>query len=89
MKATIENAPTNLNSDSNDYSMLVAFNYILDDIVKANSEDELRVYATSIFCKQNRYFKFGFGSSHMWVHQKEVGSDNSIDEFKRILIVRF
>ena len=85
MKATIEHPVTYLDSDILNHSMLCSFNNILENIILSKDETELRKNV-----KESRYFKVGFGSHHLWVHQKSVLHDMSnIDETKRIIIVEF
>lgn len=91
MEAVIENSPILMSNDSRNYNMLIGFNDILTTISKSKNEDELRKNMAENIGKF-RYFKWGFGGNHMWVHQNNIKSDESskyIDESKRILIVRF
>ena len=69
-------------------NMLLFFNMILQGITKSKDENELVHRMGKI--GWTRYFEYGFGSDHLWVHQKNVGSDSSkVDEKVRVLIVDF
>ena len=91
MKAIIENSLIFMEDNERNHNMLIIFTYILHIITKSLTEDEIRKNMVNIIpYPSNRYFKWGFGSNHMWLHQKRVTSDTAIiDETKRILIVEF
>jgi hypothetical protein len=65
MKATVESVLLNMESKS-----VEIFAEILNNITSSETEDELR-YCMKILQERypslNRYFSFGFGSTHMWV----------------------
>lgn len=79
MKATVESVLLNMESKS-----VEIFAEILNNITACETEDELR-YCMKILQERhpslNRYFSFGFGSSHMWVC--EAGSN------ERLIFVEF
>lgn len=89
MNATVENSPVFLDNDNKDYSMLVAFNNILEDVTRAKNEEELKRFMDCSFHNNSRYFKIGFGSNHMWVTQKCIKNDVEINNEVRIIIVNF
>lgn len=91
MKAIIENSVIFMNDDERNHNMLTSFNYILQAITTAKTEEDLRNNMDNVIPYQySRYFNWGYGSNHMWVHQKKVPSDGVvIDETQRILIVEF
>lgn len=65
MKATVESVLLNMESKP-----VEIFAEILNNITSSETEDELR-YCMKILQERypslNRYFSFGFGSTHMWV----------------------
>lgn len=65
MKAIVESTLLNMESKS-----VEIFAEILNNITSCETENELR-YCMRILKERhpslNRYFSFGFGSSHMWV----------------------
>ena len=67
-----------------------AFINLVNAVLSSGSEDELR--KTLEKCsKENHidhYFKWGFGSSHFWVHQRiALKSDQVLNN--RVLLARF
>lgn len=79
MKAIIENEIINTNHES-----LRIFSKIIEVIVSVSNEQELRDRMHTERVKNtnfDKYFQYGFGSTHMWVN--EIGSRN------RLLIVEF
>ena len=87
MKATIENSVLFANSDSLTLSILSEFNMILQAITQAKDETELRTDMQNL---KPKYFNFGFGSIHMWVHQLPIKQEDIINENlfdKRIIFV--
>lgn len=83
MKAIIEHTPNFLctdNSDNLNNELVV----ILALINRAkNSEDLKALFETKFF----NNFIFGYGSSHFWVHQKNI--KNNVTLSNRIIIVPF
>lgn len=80
MKAIIENYPK---FDNTEFSR-IAFLHILKSIVLAENEIHLRdmmKFGNDFLSSPEKFFDWGFGSSHMWVHEK--GSN------ERLLIVEF
>ena len=91
MEAIIENSVIFMEDDERNHNMLISFNYILQAITTAKTEKDLRNNMDNVIpFHYSRYFNWGYGSNHMWVHQKQVPSDGvTIDESQRILIVEF
>jgi hypothetical protein len=91
MVAKIEKSLIFMEDDSRNHNMLVAFNYILQAITTARTEDGLRNNMDNVIpYHYSRYFNYGFGLNHMWVHQKNIKTDKShVNEGERILIVEF
>jgi hypothetical protein len=86
MKATIEKSVIFMEDDERNHNMLTEFNYIIQAITTANSLESLKMNMKTSCGK--RYFDYGFGGSHMYVHQKDVSSDlSNVDESERIIIV--
>jgi len=81
MKAIVERPLTLTNIEDDDREILLTFNWILDSIHKSNGVAELRTFMVSR--RSIKYFKWGFGSNHMWLHQR------GINESDRILYVKF
>lgn len=75
MKAIIENEVINTSHRS-----LRILSKIIEVIVSASNEQELRNGMRRVG-NIDKYFQYGFGSTHMWVN--EIGSRN------RLLIVEF
>lgn len=76
MKATIEKS---LKGHRSNLSKWQHFNEILDAIQLSNSEVELRQNIGLV--TDYGFFKYGFGSSHMWVHESKNND--------RLLIIEF
>lgn len=89
METRIENAPVLLKGDYANHNMLCAFNSILEVSTSSKNLEELKTkIRTDVSYLFITYFDYGFGSSHMWVSQKEVlGNDAKINENKRLLII--
>lgn len=69
MKATIEN-PVAFYDEQNFSQSLMEFARITQDIATARDESELRANLDySLKLGQINNFKYGFGSSHLWVKQ--------------------
>jgi len=76
-----------MNNDDRNYNMLCSFNYLVQLIKSCKNENELRHKLKDF---KDRYFKVGFGSSHLWVHQNNISSDGAnVNESERILFVEF
>lgn len=80
MKTQIENSV--ILTDENLLQKLVVFNELITDVTSAKNEDNLRemMKQHSLY---EKYFKFGFGSNHFWLCDKEDKLN------KRILFVDF
>ena len=85
MKAIIESLVVMPNETT-----AAAFVRIVNAVLCSNNEEDLREIL-KIYTEKNhidRHFKWGFGSSHFWVHQLiEPNSDQVLDG--RVLLVRF
>ena len=85
MKAIIESLVVMPNETT-----ATAFVRIVNAVLCSKNEEALRKIL-KIYTEKNhidRYFKWGFGSSHFWVHQLiEPNSDQVLDG--RVLLVRF
>jgi hypothetical protein len=82
MEAIIENPLFVTSDNQTNTNIMIEFTIIIDKIKRAKNEDSL----TKLFSIKNYdYFAIGFGSSHLWVHQK---IHNKVEK-ERILFVQF
>lgn len=81
MKAQIESLIINTTARS-----LNAFGLLLNTIVAAKNEKELKENMGNIKFLLNEYFEFGFGKNHMWVHEKDFDGTPRIN---RLIYVEF
>ena len=91
----IENSLTLHNDMKENEAMLLDFNQILTVISTAPSITQLKIDMGNIFLSPitESYFKFGFGSNHMWLKQRSLNSPTRkevrVDTEQRILIAEF
>ena len=88
MKAQIETTiqmPQGMQSAQVKAEMLGYFAAILNAIQLAQNERELRHYMNNVLLIDKTYFEFGFGGSHMWVHQVIDGQTQP----NRLIFVQF
>lgn len=81
MKATIESYLFR----SAELYVMYEFATILNLITKSDNEKEL-VHNISLVSSDLEYFKIGYGSNHMWVHQ--ITKDKTISK-NRLIFVGF
>ena len=85
MKVIVENFIHFFDENSNNYSEACKeFNKIINHVLIAPDEQQVR---DNMDTANFQYFKYGFGSSHMWVHQLNPIKGGVVKQ--RILIVEF
>jgi len=95
LTASIEKSLIFHNSDSANETMFSTFNMILQAITTSPSQNALFIEMEKLFSNPitARYFKYGFGSNHMWLVQRILNSPSNpevrVDSNERILIVKF
>ena len=95
LTANIEKSLIFHNSDSANETMFSTFNMILQAITTSPSVEQLKGDMEKLFSNPitSRYFKYGFGGTHMWLTQRSLNSPTNpevrVDSSERILIVEF
>ena len=89
MKTIIDNVVIYLNEDNKNHNMLTSLMEIIKVSNQVNNLKELKILMELIPHIITRYFKFGFGSSHMWVSQAIFNNENEELKYsgRRILII--
>lgn len=88
MKAIVENTPVITKElKDNSKSVYSAFIHILTIITLENTEKCLKDSMDHQYSIFKKYFKYGFGSRHMWV--KQVNNTGSELLSERLIIVEF